>query len=371
MPFIIVPFTLDPDTLADEALDRLADAWDGWEGSDGDLEVIQIETLAPMASDVAEAAATVPDAIFRNYGLKLLGLPYEPGAPAVGTATFTAIDSLGHNSVTPIEFDLGGYAFTTDEPVVIAAGSSTATASFAANTIGVDANDQSGFGDPITPLAWLSSIEVTNPTEGGSEAETDEDYQDRLADRLILQTTTLVTGRDFELMALQVDGVGRAMALPNQARQVTVALTDPEGEPIPDPPASTIKDDVLQLFDDYRQVNTQYSVIDPTYTTINVTFSVAVAGDFQPDAVLVNCTAAVNQWLDPTYWGRPHSTETPASVETWVNEPVVRLSELYRVLAIPGVRYVATATLNGGTSDINLAGTAPLTRPGTVVGTAV
>jgi len=361
VPYIVVPFTLDADTLADEALDRLADAWEGWEGQDGDLEVIQIESLAPMAADVAEAAATVPDAIFRNYGLTLIGVPYQTGQPAVGTARFTAIDNVGYSTTAPVEFDLDGVAFTTDSAITLAPGATTVDVPVTANEIGLDGNDKWGFADPMTPLPWMLSIEVQVPTSGGTEAETDAEYMDRLSDRLQLQTTTLVTGRDFELMALQVDGVGRAMALPNQARQVTVALADLNGEVVP----QVVKDVVLDLFDDYRQVNTTYSVIDPTYTTINVAATVVVMPDYALATVKQACESAVAQWLSPANWGRSFGIEGPG--DDWLNSTVVRYSELQRVLAQPGVRYVQSATLNGGTVDINLTGTAPLTRVGTNV----
>jgi len=188
---------------------------------------------------------------------------------------------------------------------------------------------------------------------------------DRLADRLQLQTTTLVTGHDFELMALQVPGVGRATAMVNQARQVTVALTDEAGEAITGGTGpGSIKGTVLDLFDDYRQVNTTYSVIDPTYTTINVTATVVSLPDYEPAAIDTACEGAIADWLSPLNWGRPRGVEGPT--DDWLNDTVVRYSELLRVLAQPGVRYVQSATLNGGTADINLTGTAPLTRPGTI-----
>jgi hypothetical protein len=366
VPFISVPFTIDAETLADEALDRLADAWDDWEGSDGDLEVIQIESLAPMAADVGEAASIVPDAIFRNYGQRLLGVTYQAGAPALGTAVFTAIDNVGYATTAPVELDLGGVAFSTDDVVVIAAGQTTVSVDITANETGVDGNGQSGFADLMTPLPWVSQVQVATPTSAGAEAETDEEYQDRLADRLLLQTTTLITGRDFEIMAMQVDGVGRAMAMPNQARAVVVALTDSAGEPV----AAAVKTTVLGLFDDYRQVNTTYSVIDATYTTINVTYTVAVVPGYEPATVLSACTAAINEWLSPANWGSPRTTDGDPG-DQWLNDTVVRFSELQRTLAVLGVRYVQAATLNGGTADINLTGTAPLTRPGTITGTAI
>ena len=69
-------------------------------------------------------------------------------------------------------------------------------------------------------------------------------------------------------------------------------------------------------------------------------------------------------------WGRPQGIITEDATRLWQQETVVRYSELLRTLSLIGVRYVQSATLNGGTADVNLTGTAPLTRPGTITVTA-
>jgi hypothetical protein len=367
MAFITVPFTSNAETLADDAIDRLAARWIGWSPSDGDMEVIQIEALASMAQTAVEVAATVPDAIFRGFGTSILGVPYDTAQPAVGQATFTAIDTAGYTSdTTTVEIAIAGTGFATDVPLIITPGTTTKTVNITALVPGAEGNGLSGAADLMSSFSWLVGATILPTTQGGEDAQSDADYLDTLRQRLVLQATTLVTGRDFELMALQVDGVGRALAIVGTARAVTVAVAnDVDGLAV----AAPIKTQISDLFAGYRQVNTTYSVIDATYTTIAVTFVLVSLPGVDPAALAAMAVAAVTDWLDPRNWGAPQNVSDPI-YNVWLNETKVRYSELQRVLSVPGTRYVETATLNGGTVDVTLTGTAPLTRPGTITGSA-
>lgn len=371
MTFVSVEMTAEPATLAIEALQRLQDRWEGWEPNDGDLEVIQIETIAPMVADAVSVASEVPDAVFRAYGTQLIGEPYRVGAPAVGSATFTAIDDAGYESDDVIQIAVSGQAFITDDLVIIPLGQTSVTQTITCLLEGTAGNGLSGAADPITAVSWLDTINVPTPTGAGVEAEDDDAYQDRLNEFLQLQSTTLVTARDFELMALQQPGIGRAKASFSQARKVTVTVTDPDGEIVP----SQVKADLASLYDDYRQVNTEFAIVDPTYTTIAVHFEVVALPDFDNDELQGRCQSAVENWLSPARWGTPQNLREDSEGNVWLDsETVVRYSELLRILSVDGVRYVKTpqTTLNGGTTDITLASTPtnphPLTRPGTIDG---
>jgi hypothetical protein len=313
MTFISVDFgATDASSLAGDALLRLQDRWDGWEPNDGDLEVVQIETIAPMIADAIAVASEVPDAIFRA-------------------------------SVT--------------QPVT-------------ALVEGVAANDLGGLAVPISAVAWVDTITVST-TSGGVDPEDDDAYQDRLNDFLKLQSTTLVTARDFELMAMNDPRIGRAKATFDNARKVIVTLTQANGEAITDP---TVKTDLAALYADYRQVNTLYSIVNPLYTTINVVYKVVALPEYEPADVSTRAHDAVVSWLSPANWGVPTSLGTAEDSQgSWLDsETVVRYSELLRVLSVDGVRYVDTTVtrLNGGTADVTLTSSPtqphPLTRPGTV-----
>ena len=379
MPFVEVQFVSDADTMTDEALDRLAVQWEGWDPSDGDLEVIVIEAIAPMASEAAEVASIVPDSVFRNYGTKLIGLPYTIGQPAYGMAIFTAIDNAGYQSPDMVELGIDGYGFTTDTLVIVPPGLTSVEVPITAVDPGSQGNNLTGVADLVTSLAWISDIAVPNGTEGGFDEENDAEYQDRLSDLLQLQSTTLVTARDYELLALYQPGIGRATATFDTARKVTVAVTDDEGEVVD----ADVKVDLALLYEDYRQVNTQFVIADPVYATIDVVASLVSYPDQDPAALIDDATAAVANWLSPANWGRPVNSrgEYSETGNEWVPDTIVHYSELLRVLAVPGTRYVNSATIAyppgvpPTTGNINISGAGPagsvvITRPGTITITA-
>jgi hypothetical protein len=367
MAFISVPFVSDPNTLADDAILRLQEVWPTWTPADGDLEVIMLEVLAPMASDAVSVASTVPDAVFRQYGTEFFGLAYSQGTQSTSQATIWAVDAAGYRSTGPVEFALESVAFATDTDVFIDPGQTSVVVPVTCLAYGAIGNGLQGSANQVSSFPWVDSILVDPPTSGGSDPETDEQYQDRLRNSLQLQATTLVTGRDFELMALAVPDIGRAMAIVGTARTVTVAVTDPQGELL----STTVKNDLAALYGDYRQVNTTYTVIDPTYTTIGVTFEIETLDEFVASEVLANATQALRDWLDPGQWGMPLGINSEDLNSTWLQSTVVRVSEAVRVVTVGGVRWVQNVRLNGGTADVTLTGTAPLTRPGTITGTVI
>jgi hypothetical protein len=323
--------------------------------------------LAPIAQSAIEVAAVVPDAIFRAYGTKLIGLSYQTGAPALGTARITAIDSLGHTSDPfAVQFGLTGQGAQTDGLVTISPGSTAVDVDFHMLESGTTGNGLSGIGDLITSVPWIETITIDplDPTAGGIDPEDDKGYQDRLATRLQLRSDTLVTGRDFEILATSSfpTAIARATASVGTARAVTVALLSPSGGNV----SSPIKTDLLALYDQFRQVNTTYTIIDVTRTTINVTFTLVVAPGYLPENVKATAIAAVEKWLDPLEWGKTFDQR----YDRWINETVVRYNELIRVLGVQGCRYVSAATLNGGTSNVTMTGTVTVPTKGTITGGA-
>jgi hypothetical protein len=367
--FVSVPITTDAQTLADDAVERLRAKWAGWEPNDGDLEVIQIETLAPMAADAAETAATVFPAIFRAYGTTLIGVAYETGAPASGNVTFHFVDSEDHLIPAGSEIDIDGFAFSVDTDVETTAAASAPGVHVTATEPGAAQNGLVGsVVAPITALAFVESITVDSPTGGGADPEDDIDYQNRLASDLQLQAKTLVTTRDFEVEALSDPGVGRAVAIADSARHITVTATDDAGEPV----APDVKARLIADFANYRQVNTIVTILDAVYTTVNVAYTVVSYPGFDHTDLGGRINGTLTDLLSPVNWGRPQNFGDPGSPTSWYNEPVVRRNKLIDVIAgVEGVNYVATVTITAsagtvdGNGDLTMPGTIALPRPGT------
>lgn len=372
--FVSVPITTDSQTLADDAVEALRAAWEGWEPNDGDLEVVQIEALAPMAQNAAETASVMFPAAFRAFGTDLVGIAYEFGAPASGTVTFTLTDTDGHTIPAGTEIDIDGFAFRTTADVIVASPLDTAAAvPVTATESGAEQNNLIGsVVTMISALAFVESVAVDTATSGGADSEDDVDYQNRLARELQLRAKTLVTTRDFEVEAMSYPGVGRAVAIADSARHVTVILTDSAGEPV----ATPAKDALVDIFASYRQVNTVVTVVDATYTTVNVAWAVVSYPGFDLVDLEDRINATLTDLLSPSNWGRPKNFGDPGTPDSWYNEPVVRRLKLVDVVGdVEGVNYVTTMTITGsagtvdGNGDLTMPGSVALPRPGTIGGT--
>lgn len=166
----------------------------------------------------------------------------------------------------------------------------------------------------------------------------------------------------------------------NADRAVTVAVMNDAGDPV-DSGDRLALDAYLQSM---REQNFIISVIDPNYTTIDVTTIVKLLPDpvrFVPSDVQARVVEVIRNFLSAGNWGKadlPFIARSSAS-NVWQNEIVVRYLEVAAAInAVEGVDYITTTASNfdltmgvsGGSQarlDINLVGTVPLPRPGTIV----
>jgi hypothetical protein len=368
--FIDLPIETNAQTLADEAVERLQVRWPGWEPNDADLEVVQIETLSPMAENAAETAALVPGAVFREYGQKLIGRAYDPGTQAVASLTFTFIDPSGYTIPAGAEIDIDGFAFTVDTETLVPVDSDSVSGVEAHAVIeGAEANGLTGANvSALSGLAGIDDITLEGPTVGGSDGETDEDYQNNLSVELQLQAKTIITTRDFELWALRKEEVGRALAVHTGDRAVTVVAVTEEGTVV----STATKNELIADYAEYRLVNTVVTMADPTYTTIDVTYTVVALPGFDHADLEARIDAMLIELLSPDNWGMPKGASV---LTTWVNEPVVRANLLIdRIGDVDGVNYVSSVSIVGSAgsasgSNWTMAGAYPLPNPGVMTGT--
>jgi hypothetical protein len=367
--FIEVPIESDPQTMADNAIDVLADSWDGWEPNEGDLEVVVVEAVSQMAADAANVAAIMPAAAFEAIAERLFGVVPQTGAPATGTVTFTLLDTDPHTIAAGTEIDIDGYAFSVDDDTD-ASGLTVAGVPVTANQNDTLANGLTG--ETVTmigPLVFIASVSLDAPTGGAVDPETEDQYLDRTSQALELQALTLVTPRDYELMALSQPTVGRATTVVDRPnRLITVTVSAEDGTVL----TTAQKTALMTLFNTYRQTTWTVSLGDPTRTTINVTFQIHVYDGFDPVATIGNAVSLVTDFLNPATWG---STQTDTG--TPVVEPRVRKNQLVDVIAdATGVQYVIDLTITGSAGSVQsngdwlMPGTVPVPVAGTITGTA-
>lgn len=371
--FINIPIETDSRTYSDAAVQQLKDQWPGWEPNEGDQEVVVLETVSPMAADVAQQAVRVPPAVFRTYGTKLAGLPYAAGSPATTTLTFTFSDSAGHTVQANTEVSVGGWAFRTDTDATAPQGSASITGVPAtANVNGAGGNDLGPGADMVSSVAFVASVTAT-ATANGTDPEDDLAYQDRLARELQLSAKTLVTARDYELMGLSQSGVTRIMAFPDpDARTVRVVATDVNGDPI----SASAKTSLAATYDELRLSNWVVSLMDPTYTTVSVTYTVKPYRGFETADIIDRINSVLTTWLAPNVWGKPKNFGDPGSAFGFNIEPTIRVNKLIDLIGdVDGVDYVDTLTISAADSaagpragDVVLPGTVPLPKPGAMIG---
>jgi uncharacterized phage protein gp47/JayE len=363
--FVGIEIETSGDTLADNAVLDLQTKWPGWEPNDADQEVVMIETIAPMAAEVASAAAQMDEAVVEAIGRLLLGEEYEDGTPAVSEVTITLVSSQTLTIDAGAEIDIDGFAFTIDEDVVFTADDEVTDIAVTASENGTEYNDLPGDSvNMITALAQVDTVTLEAPTSGGTDEELRSEYLNRVSRLMRLRARTIVTVRDHELFAMDFEGIGRALAVHDGERAVEVFVTEDDGTTVPAPTKTALE--ALLEDDEYRLVNTTVTVSDPTYTTITVVFDVVLYPGYGSEAIDA-AEAAVLDYLDPANYGKPRLPGQDAVDATlWYNDPVIRAKRLIDVIGeVPGVDYVDTITITGDAGsdagdDWTMAGTVAL-----------
>lgn len=374
--YITYALEQDTSTLAQAAYDYIQSQIPGWEPSPGNLDVLIIEALSQQAAELAEITATVPDSIFRYFGQSLLGIQPQDAVSASASATWVMTDTNGYTIPAGTVVDVDGVAFETVNSFSIASGSDTQTlVAMSAVEPGVEANGLTGTASLVDPLAYVDSVTFTTVSSGGEDAETDDEYLSRLSSVLQTLAPRPIIPRDFALLAQQIEGVERAVAIdlldpitPDTSadRSVTVAAVDADGVPV----NASIKTEIEEALEDAREVNFNVYVIDPELSPVDVSVDFTIVDGYDATDVEDAVEDALNSYLSPSTWGLPQGGDQTG----WENTTTVRFYEVASVInSVPGVDYIDYLEIDGNPygSEIVLSGYAPLPEPGTIVATAI
>lgn len=362
----------DAATLAARGKQTMEEQVPGWRNAPGSIEDLQWDTIADVAAEQAETLKAELTGVFRSLGPLAKTPPIEPVA-ASAVATFTLADTAGHTvekgavvGLRDADNELQGFTLPAD--LVVAPGASTGTATVLALEPGTSANGVAGKAELIQTPAFVTEVTLAE-SRGGLEAESEDDYLDRLTDAFELQKPGPVIAADAARLALGIPGVYRATAVDNLKpsaadggsgseeanveKCVTVAVRG-EGA---DASAEVIAacDAVLQ---EEREVNFLFFVVKPHYMKIDVTTNVAAWPGFSLASVKASVEEALAVFLDPDNYA-PDST---GNARRWKNEPILRQSDLFTaVMNVPGVRWCSALTFgkHGGalaTTNVNLGG---------------
>jgi hypothetical protein len=379
----------DQQAIAETIFASLAARVPGWEANDANPDTWLIEAFAMIAAELRALAANVPGAVISTYGVEVLGLPIRAPAPAVGLTRWTAEDDRGYQIRPGLQLTV---ARTGDELVgfeVVSGGEippgDTVTEGVPVRAVlnGAHANGLIGEAEMSDPLDWVRSVEIVQPTVQGDDGQTGEEYLGNLSNLLRVVAFRPVLPWDFALLAMQVPGCHRAVAMNGyepdddtwgHQRQVTVAVGDRDSEPLPEP----VKDQIRDSLELAREVNFRVPIVDFEYEEIDVEFEVTMFAEQDEQAVLDICTDAVEQLLAPGGWRLGTTSPGIAAGEvipppapgTQPGRMTIRRNDVIGLLyRCRGVDWVDEVLIDGQAADRELTGPTTLPRPGTISGT--
>jgi len=363
------------------AFDYLAGKIPGWIPAEGNLDVWMIEAFGNEAADIQTMATEVPKSLFRYLGSKLFGIQPIDAVAATTTTTWTLTDALGHTipagtQVSILDHNGTPVPFQVLFDVVVSGGSSATAAggvTLIASTPGAAATNLGGPGGAvqlIDPLAFVSAITMVAATTGGVDAESDDDYLARLSTELTTMSPRPILANDFAILANNVTGVQRAMAIDNynpadqttnNQRMVCVYSLDSTGSPV----NASVKTAVQTYLQSLREVNFIVNTDDPVKREIDVTAAVVMNVGYTSADIIARVQQAIINYLNPATWGISPS-DTPSNPITWINTPTINRLELASAITtVVGVNVINTLTLgaHGGAqaaTDYVMPGKAPI-----------
>lgn len=212
--FIDVPFESSAEAFQDFCVAYIQDKVPGFTLNPAHPMTWLIEAFSSVAADAAFSWTRMAAAAFRYLGATVYGIPANDGTPAIAVVTFTSIDTDGHTIPAGTQITIDDRAFATDSLATITPGSSSvAGVAVTALFDGTDGNGLGSTAEPVDAFPWLDTITVVGSTSGGTDAETDDEYQDRLAEELSLQAPRPITVTDYAKFAKRIAEVDRALAI--------------------------------------------------------------------------------------------------------------------------------------------------------------
>lgn len=357
----------DPAAIRDQMIDDLAGQ--GIQVRPATAMYFLLSVFAFLWAQLAEQSSQVFSTIFRYFGTKIARVPVRDAVSAATTVTFTADDDDGPYDI-PIgtEINLRGadgtpVSFRTTTLATIPNGSTTVTpVTVVAATPGTSGNGLSALVGVTQTIVWLNTVTVLAPTAGGEDAQTDDEYQNDLADLLSLPVRTLARPVNFETYARRFPGVERALAVnayPSPGH-ITVYVADADGLPVSGPTQAAL----LADFQELAITGLTAHIADPNYTVLDIAFTGVAERGYDPATVQARAEGALAAWVSPTFWGTPDLGDQI----NWREQLIVRYQDLSTVLNnVQGFDHHTALTINGAAADFTLAGPAALPDPTSTV----
>lgn len=382
------PIIQTPEALVQLTIRKLQERYPNFNPNPADPQYQFFLGVAYMCAETMLLSIEVPEEIIRFIGETVYQTVPEAAVAAVGTTTWEAIDALGHRipAGTPIILEPEGappVAFEVVAEVIIPPGETKTVPGgviIRAEEPGVEGNvTGTPSVAPIELLAGFKEITVAAVPRNGVEEETLEEYTARVLELAKLIKPQPILPEDFaNFVRLLVPGLRGArvlavdlleltkpygkentvVAATDEERCVTVVPVLPNGEE----PSEELQQQAWELLDEKREIDFKPFVGSPTYHTITVNVQGTVLPGYDKAGTESQLQEALTSLLSPENWGT--HTPTPGGPR-WVQRRHLYYQEVVAVVnSVEGFGHYNILEINHGTSDVELSGIAPLTRPG-------
>ena len=382
--FVKLPIEVTPQQMLEEAVAEMEAQLPGWDAALGEYETILFQAVVyRIAMPFLQLASQVDSAIFSQWGAQIVNVQPQEATKATVTSTWKVKDGAGYTIKAGTQVDIARsgderFGFIVVSDVEVPEGSEETSAGevlLEAVEAGLEYEGLEGEGILVDALDWVlpKGIAIVGASSGGSDAEEPDHYLGRLAETMQTFIEGVVIGRDVEIVARNVAGVGGALAIDNynaeteedeQEKTTTVALKDAEGEPVSAP----VKEAVEAKLEESREVNYIFFCIDATYNEISVEAAITPMRGFDKATVAAQVKVAIEDFLNPATAGQ----QPPGDDSSWVNVETLRYQDLVTTVSnVEGMDFYTTLKwkLAAGafvTTDLALTGIAPLPRPKTI-----
>jgi hypothetical protein len=363
----------DPDALRERVLDRIRNAYPGWNAIPGDLAWHEADAIAEEAGYQEDVLQAMGNAIIEEWALRWLQIPRGEATRASAVTSWTRSSTAGARTISaPVQLSIEGVAFTSISDVAFPDGQATVTGvTIAAVYSGAAGSGLSGavrIEDATQDLA----VTLTDPaTANGQDEESLDDYRDK-AVRAWRTGGTLVRPEDVAARVLNNDNAGRVLvknlynpAVPGDPVAgegfMAVFVVDDAGADLTGPEMDEIEADLQAHV--LPGINTPVAGATRTPVAVAAKFSVVPGYVFSEVAVRVE--AAIRAKVDPATWGNLPALRTV----TWTETLIVRYLEVAAAIdLVPGVDQVDEVKLNGSAANVTISGPAalPTVAPGAV-----
>jgi uncharacterized phage protein gp47/JayE len=339
----------------------------GWVPREGNTELLLMEAIALAIAENVATINRLPGAVVEAV-LHLAGVDRDFGAPATVTATVNIADGLGYTIPTGTRFYLplatGTVVFLAQAPdTQIAPGNTSATINLISQINTAAANGVASGTRLVLAdqLSMVQTVLLSSTVANGRDPETDAAWRDRGVARLKRLSDALVVPAQFNAFIDEDVRVGRVMTVdlwdgsvgsPHtpgaDPGHITACVLDPTGLALATPTLTDLQAQAQAKAAAMLSVH----VINATLDTITVVASIRTAAGFTSATVLASVVAAVRNYINPL---------------TWTAGAPLRHNEFVSVIdQVPGVDYVVTITLNGGSGDVAASAPKALPQAGTV-----